>query len=138
MSLVWREQFSVGNDVIDSDHKRLIEIINMVEQSLETKNRSNLTLALGSLSQYSKAHFVREEKIASAAGYMQVTDLHQSHKTLLIKLDQVKQEIGEEWTASSVEHFTALLRDWLVDHVIKEDLLMKPVLKKLSPKFNPQ
>ena len=32
MSLVWRDQLSVGNNVIDSDHKYLIEIINRVEQ----------------------------------------------------------------------------------------------------------
>jgi hemerythrin len=57
---------------------------------------------------------------------------------LLRKLEQVKQEIGEEWTASSVDHFTAFLRDWLVNHVIKEDMLMKPVLKKQSPKFDPK
>ena len=137
MGLVWREQLSTGNDVIDSDHKHLIEIINLVEQSLETQNRSNLTLALDSLSQYSKAHFAREEKIASAAGYPRVAHLHKSHHALLVKLEQFKQEIGEEWTASAVEHFTGLLRDWLFDHVIKEDLLMKPFLKKHSPKFNP-
>ncbi|MDD2913702.1 MAG: hemerythrin family protein [Gallionella sp.] len=137
MGLVWREQLSVGNDVIDADHKHLIEIINLVAQSLETKNRSNLNVALGSLSQYSKAHFAREEKIASAAGYPQVPILHKSHGALLVKLDQFKQEIGEEWTAATAEHFAALLHDWLIDHVIKEDLLMKPFLKKHSPKFSP-
>lgn len=138
MGLVWREQLSVGNDVIDSDHKHLIEIINLVERSLKTINRGELTVALGSLTRYSKEHFDREEKIASAAGYMQVSRLHQSHEQLLKKIDQMQQEIGEVWTASAVEHFTALLRDWLINHVIKEDLLLKPVLKKHPPKFNPR
>ncbi len=132
MNLVWKEQLSVGNDVIDSDHKHLIKIINLVEESLATTNRSNLTLALASLSQYSKEHFAREEKIASAAGYTRISQLHKSHDELLSKLDQVKQKIGEEWTASSVKHFTALLQDWLVNHVIKEDMLMKPALEKYS------
>jgi len=36
------------------------------------------------------------------------------------------------------EKFTKLLRSWLIDHVIKEDLLMKPVLKKHSPLFDPR
>lgn len=130
MSLVWKEQLSVGNDVIDSDHKHLIKIINLVEESLVTTNRSDLTLALASLSQYSKEHFAREEKIASAAGYARVSQLNKSHEALLGKLDQAKQEIGEEWTASSAKNFTILLRDWLVNHVIKEDMLMKPALEK--------
>ena len=37
MGLVWREQLSVGNDLIDADHKRLISIINQVEESLKER-----------------------------------------------------------------------------------------------------
>ncbi|MDO8466412.1 MAG: bacteriohemerythrin [Gallionella sp.] len=136
MGLVWKEQLSVGNDVIDADHKHLIGIINLVEKSLVTINRSDLTLALDSLTQYSKVHFAREEKIADAAGYTQIPHLHKSHEALLKKLDQVKQEIGDEWTASSVERFIIMLRDWLINHVIKEDMLMKPALEKYRPKFD--
>ncbi|MDO8350749.1 MAG: hemerythrin family protein [Gallionella sp.] len=139
MSLVWRDQLSVGNDVIDSDHRYLIEIINRVERSLGTQNQSELSAALDSLSQYSKVHFVREEKIARAAGYTQVPGLNKSHDTLLKQLDQVRREIeemGQEWSSTAVEHFTNLLRSWLVDHVIKEDLLMKPVLQRYYPDFD--
>jgi hemerythrin len=60
------------------------------------------------------------------------------HDELIKKIDQLQQEIGDEWSASAVEHFTALLHDWLINHVIKKDMLMKPVLKKHSPKFDPR
>ncbi|MBI5889703.1 MAG: bacteriohemerythrin [Nitrosomonadales bacterium] len=141
MSLVWREQLSVGNDVIDADHKYLIGIVNRVESSLATRNRSGLAAALDDLSQYSTVHFDREEKIAAAVGYAQVPHLNESHQALLAKLDQVKGEInamGAEWSAEAVDNFTAFLRNWLIDHVIKEDLLMKPVLQKYSPSFDPR
>ena len=139
MGLVWREQLSVGNDVIDSDHRYLIDIINRVEQGMITKNRKSLTAALDSLSKYSQEHFAREEKIAKAAGYEQVPDLNQSHEALLKHLDEVKTEIGQmqEWSPEVVDRFASLLRSWLIDHVVKEDLLMKPTLQKLSPLFNP-
>ena len=137
MSLEWREQLSVGNDVIDSDHKHLIEIINQVERSFGAKNRSELMLALDSLSHYSEVHFDREEKIASAVGYIPVPQLHKSHGALLIKLDKIKQGIGEEWTESSAEQLIVFLRSWLVDHLLKEDMLLKPALKKHPPDFNP-
>lgn len=136
MGLVWREQLSVGNDAIDSDHKHLIEIINLAEQSLMAKNPSELMFVLDSLTRYSKEHFVREEKIADAAGYAQATKLHISHNALLDKLDNAKRELNEEWTDSAVEKFAALLGDWLINHVIKEDLLMKPALVKHPPGFN--
>jgi len=51
MSLYWRDQLSVGNDLIDSDHKYLIEIINRAEASLNAKSRRELAQALDSLDQ---------------------------------------------------------------------------------------
>lgn len=141
MALMWREQLSVGNNVIDSDHKFLIETINKVEQCLVTKNRSNLMAALNDLGQYSRVHFDREEKIAEAVGYTQVPHLNQSHQELLKQLERVRGEIdgmGQEWSLETVDHFTTFLRDWLINHVIKEDLLMKPVLQKHSTNFDPR
>ena len=141
MSLVWREQLSVGNNVIDTDHRYLIDIINRVGQSLNTRSRQDLVAGLDSLAQYAQEHFAREEKIAKAAGYQQVPHLSVAHQELLKQLDQVKQEVGgvgQEWSTETADDFTKLLRHWLIEHVIKEDMLMKPVLTKLSPLFDPR
>lgn len=141
MALVWREQLSVGNDVIDADHKYLIEIINRVEQIMALKDPGALAAELDRLTQYSTVHFEREEKIAAAVGYAQVPNLNDSHSMLLARLAQVRGEFdsaGAEWSQQAVEHFTAFLRNWLIDHVIKEDLLMKPVLSRYSPSFDPR
>lgn len=141
MSLLWCDQFSVGNNVIDSDHKYLIETINRVEQSVERKNRCELAAAFDALMQYSRAHFDREEKIAIAIGYKQVPHLSQSHQNLLKQLDQLRGDtdaLGLEWPSDAAEHFTNFLRDWLINHVIREDQLMKPILQNYSPNFFPE
>ncbi len=141
MSLVWREQLSVGNDVIDSDHRHLIDIINLIELSVATKDKAGLAAGLDALFRYSQEHFVREERIAHAAGYEQVPHLGHSHAILLQELAQVIREVGEmgsEWSPEATERLVKLLRNWLIDHVIKEDLLMKPVLQKYSPTFDPR
>lgn len=140
MSLVWRHQLSVGNDVIDNDHKHLIGIINSVERGLEARDQARLNAALDELSKYSMLHFAREEKIATAAGYTQIPHLNDSHMSLLKELEQVRGEfdaMGKEWEPEVASHFTNFLRNWLIDHVIKEDLLMKPSLEKYPPSFNP-
>jgi hemerythrin len=70
-----------------------------------------------------------------------VPDLNHSHEALIKQLDEIKTEIrgmGREWSPAVAEKFTKLLRNWLIDHVIKEDLLMKPVLQKYSPLFDPR
>lgn len=141
MSLVWREQLSVGNNVIDTDHRHLIDIINSVELGMASMDRQAIGAALDNLAQYSQVHFAREEKIAAAAGYSQVPNLNQSHSALMENLKQVRERIdamGTKWSPEVVEQFTQLLRGWLIDHVIKEDLLMKPSLQKHSPSFDPR
>lgn len=138
MSLVWREQLSVGNDLIDSDHKYLIEIINQVEYCMRTKSRDGLGSAFNRLTRYAKTHFVVEEMIAEKAGYTDASRLHASHEVWMERLSQLRQEIKDEWTETSMDHFAKLLRSWLVDHVIKEDLLMKPILAQRSPLFDPR
>lgn len=111
MGLVWREQLSVGNGVIDADHKHLIGIINRVEHCLASKDRREIKAALDDLSQYAVVHFDREEKIAAAAGYTQVPHLSDSHRALLQNLEQVRDEIdamGANWSAEAIAHFTSL------------------------------
>ncbi|MCF8211847.1 MAG: hemerythrin family protein, partial [Rhodoferax sp.] len=126
MGLQWREQLSVGNDLIDADHQRLIEIINLAEHSLRTVNRGELIKALDQLFKYAQVHFVLEEKIATAVGYPEIARIHASHQALLTRLTQVTREIGAHWDAATAEHFGSFLREWLVNHVIKEDMLLKP------------
>lgn len=138
MGLQWREQLSVANDLIDADHKHLIDIINLADHSLQTVNRTELMSVVEQLRSYSKLHFALEEKIATAVGYPQVAQIHASHEALLVKLSQITSEIGDQWDATAAAHFGSFLREWLVNHVIKEDMLLKPYLKKHSPRFDPR
>jgi hemerythrin len=57
MALLGRAQFSVGNDLIDADHKYLLEIINKAELSLKANNRVELTAVLAELAHYGAIHF---------------------------------------------------------------------------------
>ena len=138
MSLQWREQLSVGNDLIDSDHQRLIEIINQANHSLQANSRAGLLAALEDLDKYSRQHFTLEEKIAEAVGFKGLGHLHDSHMGLLQKLGQIAHEIGDQWDKPTADHFGQFLRDWLINHVIKEDMLLKPYFKKFSPRFDPR
>jgi hemerythrin-like metal-binding protein len=76
--------------------------------------------------------------VANGAGYPRVTQMHESHDALITKLSQVTQELEQEVSEAAAQHFVEFLRDWLISHVIKEDLQMKPFLLKFSPKFDPR
>jgi len=138
MGLQWRDQLSVGNDLIDTDHKHLIEVINNAEECLRNGNRKELAVTLDELARYSNTHFEREELIARAVGYPTVEQLHDSHTKLVETLNTFRSEVTEAWTDASFNRFGTYLRNWLIQHVIKEDLPMKPWLIKHSPRFDPR
>jgi len=64
--------------------------------------------------------------------------LHASHEALVQSLAKFRAELGESWTPDAGAQFASFLRDWLVQHVIKEDLPMKPWMTKFSPRFDPR
>ena len=138
MALLWRTQFSVGNDLIDSDHQYLIEIINRAEVSLKAINTVALSSVLDELATYGKSYFEREELVAKAVGYPKADLLHESHTALAEHLQQFRDGMVSNWTQANVAEFTTFLRDWLIQHVIKEDMLLKPWLTKHSPRFDPR
>lgn len=138
MGLQWRDQLSVGNDLIDDDHKYLIDIINKVEVSMKANNRVELITILNELEHYGQTHFDREEVVAKAVGYPNAEQLHNSHTELIGSLAKLKNELGDTWTEEKQVQFNGFLRDWLIQHVIKEDIPMKPWMTKFSPRFDPR
>jgi len=138
MALLWRQQFSVGNDLIDSDHQYLLEIINRAEVCLQAVDAVALVAVLDELANYGKSHFDREELLARAVGYPNADLLHVSHVALVDHLQKFREEMGSSWTQSTIDEFIAILRDWLIQHVIKEDMSLKPWLTKYSPRFDPR
>lgn len=138
MPIQWRKQMSIGNLILDLDHRYLLSLINQVEYALRhPEERDNLNLALDQLREYAREHFSREEHLQlriQHRGYMQ----HKlAHQALLDRLADISQRVlAEEDTDKLRERqaeITQLLRDWLLDHVLKEDMKMKAELENLPP-----
>jgi hemerythrin len=139
MSLAWTEQWSVGNSMIDSDHRNLVDLVNNVEQALRRGNRLALSQAFKQLWDSVAMHCVNEERIAKAVNFP--LDKHKlTHQYLQDELQYIRDELEDKcgaWSEGAVEHFTRFLGDWLMEHVTREDVLMKPVLQTHPYDFVP-
>ncbi len=70
MPILWRPQMSVGNALLDGDHRYLIALINTVELALKSADeRGALVTAPDQLVLYTKEHFDRDEKLMRAIRY---------------------------------------------------------------------
>jgi len=135
MAIIWRSGMSVSNDIIDYDHQFLINLINTIELILQTPEEKDLLLeAFSQFHNYAKGHFQREESIQRNIQYPNSLHHRGLHSTLLSELNELKQKIIETKTTDEIEkkapEIVEFLKRWLVNHVLNEDLLLKPYLEK--------
>jgi len=98
----WLDTFETGILFIDDDHKRLIDIIQNLEQAYEAADIHGCRSFVGEFLVAAKAHFLREEQFLQVISY-QTLDLHArehsklvEHVVELLSRLQPDQDTGQE------------------------------------------
>jgi len=81
-------------DVIDDDHKGLIDIINRVLEA--EREGTSVKWALGELAAYANDHFTREEKMMEAANYPDLAAHKKTHKAFVEWLQSLRTVYGAD------------------------------------------
>lgn len=135
----WTDNLSVGNAAIDADHKKLIVMVNGLEAMLKARDSFALPQALEQIEQHLNSHFASEERIAKVINFPFGKNKLE-HQYVLKEFQHMKSELIAKngiWSDGAVEHYSHFLSDWITDHVLKEDMLMKPVLLTYPYDFKP-
>lgn len=140
MDLVWEKQLSVGNAVIDSDHKNLIGMVNNIAHAIGVGDCHALAQAFELIESWLCIHFVNEEHIARAIEFN-----FSKHKLAQqLSLKELQRLRGELTTKDgmriddAVDNFPRALQNWLIDgHIINMDMFMRPALRTLDYEFWP-
>ncbi len=121
----WSEDLAVGHAAVDDDHKRILQFIARLQTAF-TMGEDEQVVADGItvLADYSNSHFLREERMLEAAGY-----LHLRHH-------QARHESFRSYVAyaTSAEHpidqgeLLSYLVDWWVGHIASEDKMYRSAL----------
>jgi hemerythrin len=133
MTLLWRKQLEIGDERIDTDHRYLICLINTVDLALRTRQHRDIVgTTLEQLGEYTRSHFDREESIMLSIRYARFDQHKLQHQLLIRELATIRQKIeakgDADLTAEECDAFASLFRHWLLDHVVKEDMLLKAAL----------
>lgn len=137
MALAWSNKLSVGNAIIDSEHRNLIVMINGIEATFKAGDSSALAQELEQVEYWLCAHFLNEERIAAAVGFDFARNKLE-HKNLLEEFHRMKDELNAMqgmWPDKVAKRHYKYLCDWITNHVMEEDMLMKPVLAEREYNF---
>ncbi len=121
----WREEYSIGVDSIDQEHKRLFRIINKLFDFKEEEKDNQWTCQEGIkyFKGHAVKHFADEEAYMASIGYEgleQHRRIHQDfRKNILPALEQELEQTG--YSQEAMEHFLGVCAGWLVGHTLTED-----------------
>jgi hemerythrin-like metal-binding protein len=134
----WKETMSVGSQIIDRDHRKLVNYLNEMHEAMMAGHGKDIVgQILEKLVAYTKEHFAREEIVWKAGHYAKFAQHKKEHEDLLKTVTDfhAKYKAGTSSLSVDVMNF---LRDWLKNHIIKSDHEAFEAIKASTrPAFKP-
>lgn len=109
-----------GNDMIDSQHKELIDKINKLLESCESgKDKLVAIKTLDYLADYTDFHFSAEEKLQEEIEYPGIEEHKKEHEKLRTVVKELYEMLEEEEGPSNafVEQVNKNVIEWLYRHI---------------------
>ncbi|MBF0184045.1 MAG: hemerythrin family protein [Magnetococcales bacterium] len=119
--LPWDSSFHVGLAEIDDDHQRLVALLNGLISALnEQASQETVGRLLDELVNYTAWHFRHEERLMQSYRYSQFIAHKRQHTQLIEQANQAHSLYRTEGNKVVME-VVALLKDWLINHVLIVD-----------------
>jgi len=126
----WSEEYSVGVENLDSQHKKIIDYINIL---VEIRNISVASEAyhdiLKLLMDYAKEHLDYEEKLLKENGYHGYENHSEFHSNYLERVTLLSMDAVEH-IESSKDELLNYLTSWWKEHILVEDMKFKPFFEE--------
>ncbi len=125
VKLEWKDEYSVGVELIDAQHKMFVGIVNELYEAIVTKkDKEALDNIFKQLVAYTQFHFQTEERYFDEFQYEGAEEHKTAHKALI---DQIA-ELQQQKTDIMDDPFKLMdfLEDWLIDHIMGMDKLFGP------------
>ena len=120
--LIWDDTLSVQIQEIDEDHRRLVELFNILNHSVEKGDASNyIEAVMEELISCTAWHFRHEERLMLKYGYEDFEEHKAEHQELIESARELQQKILQGGKPVSNEDIEFLER-WLVGHILSVDM----------------
>lgn len=123
----WSDEYTLGIDEIDQQHRRLIEIADQIYQIMNDQWRidkyNQILEVLGELKNYTVYHFKSEEDYMATIGYKKRFSHAMEHSAFVEKLNAVDLRDLDEKQDKYLLELLGFITDWVVNHIMTTDKL---------------
>ena len=129
--IIWDESLSVEVDEIDEDHRRLVDLFNILSHSVAEGDATDyIEAVLEELITCTIWHFRHEERLMLLYKYEGIEEHKSEHHDLIDSVKALQQKFHKEnklLTNEDIEY----LEDWLTEHILGQDMRLGFYLMKL-------
>jgi hemerythrin-like metal-binding protein len=118
--LKWGKILSVGVEEIDEDHRKLVDIFNILNHAVvEGEAPDYMAAVLAELINCTVWHFSHEERLMLKHRYADAAAHKQEHGELIASAKDLQQEILQGGAVN--EQHVVFLERWLTEHILTAD-----------------
>jgi hemerythrin len=131
MALInWNDNLSVKVKEIDNQHKKLIGMINELDDAMRTgKGKAILGKIITEMISYTAHHFSTEEKYFAQYGYPNAEEHLKEHRAFVDKVNDFRNKFEAARIGLTTEVIN-FLSDWLKKHIQGTDKKYGPFLNE--------
>jgi hemerythrin len=136
MDIKWNDKISIDHGVLDEEHKVFIDLANkFIHQDKRFSDLKQARKFLADLKGHLLLHFKNEEDYQREIDYSNMVAHHEQHQSMLFFLDDIINKVDnyKNDQLHVIDKLTTkLLTDFLVKHMLEEDMKMRDFAKKLE------
>lgn len=118
--LVWTDNLNIGVEVIDQQHRRILDYINQLDTAHESIISSKeMGRLIHELVDYTVSHFGFEESLQEESGYPFLKAHKRVHELFARRVSEFQTQFDQGQNVSKELH--NLLISWLVNHIRVDD-----------------
>ena len=115
----WTDELNTNIQVIDSQHHRIVDYINNLDDISDSHDRNEVEKVLNELVDYTLSHFAFEESLLEDANYPFINGHKRVHALFISRVSAFQQrfQMGEDIT----DELLSMLKSWLINHIRSDD-----------------
>lgn len=117
----WKDEFSVGLDEVDAQHRQLLQIIDRMHDAMKMGGKpAAISAVVNELIGYTRYHFAFEERLMESAAYPGLEEHRRRHRAMVAQVETFREQALTGSAAVSLK-LMAFLKDWLSRHILETD-----------------
>jgi hemerythrin len=129
MPIIWDSKLDTGIDVIDAQHRRIVDYINDLEVAKAKLDKRLVNDVIEQLIDYTQSHFGFEEEMLEEAGYKFLKPHRKVHELFIRRVTDFTMRAAKGEDIADELH--SMLTKWLLNHIANEDRDYAVVVKQM-------